>query len=219
MTAPRRAITTDVDGDAPSLTLVNEFSKPANMHARRGGPAAASATSISAAASAVRPRYCDSWWETIESKRAVGLTAQRIYQDLVAEHGFARSYSTVQRYVRRLEATQPLPFRRMECAPGEEPQIDFSVGALIITTEGKRLRTHVSRIVPSYSRRAYSEAVDWQTTDNFIRCLEYAFAHFGGAADSTDWRPQGGGHTSQLMEIRRGPLEVDIQIDVSAVAT
>ena len=32
----------------------------------------------------------------------------------------------------------------------------------------------------SHSRKAYSEAVDRQTTENFIRCLENAFAHFGG---------------------------------------
>jgi hypothetical protein len=98
----------------------------------------------------------------------------------VAEHGFARSYSTVQRYVRRLEATQTLPFRRMECGPGEEAQVDFGVGAPTVTEDGKRQKTHVLRIVLSHSRKAYSEAVDRQTTDNFIRCLENAFAHFGG---------------------------------------
>jgi transposase len=126
------------------------------------------------------PRYCDRWRETIEAKRASGFTAQRIYQDLVADQGFARSYSTVQRFVRRLEATQPLPFRRLECGPGEEAQIDFGVGAPIVTAEGKRRKTHVLRIVLSHSRKAYSEAVDRQTTENFIRCLENAFAHFGG---------------------------------------
>jgi hypothetical protein len=55
------------------------------------------------------------------------------------------------------------------------------VGAPIVTAEGKRRKTHVFRIVLSCSRKAYSEAVDRQTTDNFIRCLENAFIHFGGA--------------------------------------
>lgn len=31
----------------------------------------------------------------------------------------------------------------------------------------------------SHSRKAYSEVVLRQTTDNFIRCLENAFWHFG----------------------------------------
>jgi len=38
----------------------------------------------------------------------------------------------------------------------------------------------VFRIVLSYSRKAYSEVVLRQTTEDFIRCLENAFRHFGG---------------------------------------
>jgi transposase len=155
------------------VRLAADISKPANMHAGNLPPPAASALPA-------RHSYCDQFRSTIEAKRAAGLTAQRIYQDLVAEQSFARSYSTVQRYVRRLEQVQPLPFRRLECAPGEEAQIDFGVGAPIITDDGKRRKTHVFRIVLSHSRKAYSEAVDRQTTDNFIGCLENAFVHFGG---------------------------------------
>jgi hypothetical protein len=36
------------------------------------------------------------------------------------------------------------------------------------------------RVVLSYSRKAYSEAVFHQTTENLIRCLENAFRAFGG---------------------------------------
>lgn len=110
-----------------------------------------------------------------------GLSAQRVFQDLVAEHGFRAKYSSVRRYVTRLADRTPLPFRRMEVAPGEESQIDFGKGAPLIDADGRRHRTHVLRIVLSHSRRAYSEAVVRQTTDNFIRCLENAFVHFGGA--------------------------------------
>jgi hypothetical protein len=38
----------------------------------------------------------------------------------------------------------------------------------------------VLRVVLSHSRKAYSEAVERQTTENFIRALENAFWHFGG---------------------------------------
>jgi hypothetical protein len=38
----------------------------------------------------------------------------------------------------------------------------------------------VFRIVLSHSRKGYSEAVCRQTTDDFLRCLEGAFRHFGG---------------------------------------
>jgi transposase len=108
-----------------------------------------------------------------------GLTAQRIYQDLVGEHHFTGSYYSVRRYVRRLEVRTELPVRRLECAPGEEVQVDFGRGAPIVNAEGRR-RPHVFRLVLSHSRKAYSEAVARQTTEAFLRCLENALWHFGG---------------------------------------
>lgn len=85
---------TGLAGDASPSPAI-DFSKPANMHAGNLPPPAL--------VSPARPSYCDRFHDVIEAKRAAGLTAQRIYQDLVAEQSFARSYSTVQRYVRRLE--------------------------------------------------------------------------------------------------------------------
>jgi len=82
------------DGASPP-SPANDNSKPAAMHAGNGPPAEPASSSQPEPAQS--PRYCDPWRETILTKRAFGLTAQRIYQDLVAEHGFARSYSTVQR--------------------------------------------------------------------------------------------------------------------------
>jgi hypothetical protein len=68
----------------------------------------------------------------------------------------------------------------MECEPGVEAQVDFGTGAPVIGPEGKRRRTHVFRIVLSHSRKAYSESVYRQTTEDFIGCIENAFHHFGG---------------------------------------
>ena len=108
------------------------------------------------------------------------LSARRIYQDLVAEHNFTGSYYSVRRYVSRLRRTNPLPFRRLECSPGMEAQVDFGTAASIVMPNGKLKRSHVFRIVLSCSRKAYSETVFHQTTDNFLRCLENAFWYFGG---------------------------------------
>jgi transposase len=126
------------------------------------------------------PSRCAPWRSVIEAKLGQGLTAQRIYQDLAAEHGFAGSYYSVRRFVQRIEHKTPLPFRRMECTPGEEAQVDFGTGAWLIDAHGKKRRTHVIRVVLSHSRKAYSEAVRRQTTDEFLRCLENAFTCFGG---------------------------------------
>jgi transposase len=124
---------------------------------------------------------CEPLREVIERKLDQGLHARRIFQDLVDEHGFEGSYWSVMRFVRRLGQSRELPFRRLECEPGEEAQVDFGSGAPVVTPEGRRRKTHVFRIVLSHSRKGYSEAVFRQTTENFIRCLENAFRHFRGA--------------------------------------
>ena len=123
---------------------------------------------------------CEPYREVIKAKLDQGLSAKRIYQDLVGEYGFEAKYHSVRRFVQRLGHTRPLPFRRMECVAGDEAQVDFGTGAPIVTPEGKRKRPHVFRIVLSHSRKGYSEAVYRQTAENFIRCLENAFWHFGG---------------------------------------
>jgi hypothetical protein len=58
---------------------------------------------------------------------------------------------------------------------------DFGTGAPVLLPDGKRRRTHVFRIVLSRSHKGYSEAVYRQSTDDFLRCLENALWHFGGA--------------------------------------
>ncbi len=127
-----------------------------------------------------RPSDCEPWRAAIQAKLNLGLSAQRLHQDLVTEHGFTGSYYSVRRFVRHLEQTLELPFRRLECGPGEEAQVDFGCGAPLLLPDGRRRRTHVFRIVLSHSRKAYSEAVLRQTTDDFLRCLENALWHFGG---------------------------------------
>src|SRR5262249_27253824 len=114
-----------------------------------------------------RPSDCEPFRSLIANWLEQGLTAQRIYQDLVGEHHFTGSYYSVRRYARRLEVHTELPVRRLECAPGEEVQVDFGRGALIVNAEGRR-RPHVFRLVLSHSRKAYSEAVARQTTEAFL---------------------------------------------------
>jgi transposase len=126
-----------------------------------------------------RPSGCEAFKEIINAKLDQCLSAQRIWQDLSGENGFTGSYSAVKRYVRRLGSVKPLPFRRMECEPGEEAQVDFGSGAWVIENS-KRRRPHILRIILSHSRKSYSEPIWRQTTENFIRTLENAFRKFGG---------------------------------------
>jgi transposase len=123
---------------------------------------------------------CEPFRQIILDKLEQSLSRRRIWQDLVGENGFIGGYDSVKRFVRQLGRSTPLPFRRMEVAPGAEAQVDFGKGAPLCLPDGHRRRTHVFRIVLSHSRKGYSEAVLHQSTDEFLGCLENAFWAFGG---------------------------------------
>jgi transposase len=127
------------------------------------------------------PSECEPFREQILAKVEQGLEAVRIHQDLVEDHREgAPSYYSVRRFIARLRRKTPLPFRRMETEPGEEAQVDFGTGAPVVGSDGKRRRPWMFRIVLSYSRKGYSEAVWRQSTEAFVQCLENAFRYFGG---------------------------------------
>jgi transposase len=159
-------------------------SKPA-IPISGSGPPPDSKPAISTAGSAAgRQSLCLPHLTQIEAAVGVGLSAQRIYQDLICDNGFKGSYQAVKRFVRHLRETQPIPFVRMEVEPGAEAQVDFGQGAWVVV-DGKRKRPHLFRVVLSHSRKGYSEVVWRQTTECFIRCLENSFRYFGGVPKTT----------------------------------
>ena len=127
-----------------------------------------------------RKSQCAGYEAAIRGKVEAGLSAQRIYQDLVEENGFAGSCQSVRRFVRRIRKSEPARVWRIECDPGEEMQVDFGLGAPIEQSDGRSRRSWVLRAVLSYSRKGYSEAVTRQDTETFVRCLENAVRRFGG---------------------------------------
>jgi len=127
-----------------------------------------------------RKSQCEPLTELIAAKVESGLSAQRIYQDLVEQNGFRDSYQSVRRFVRKLKMAQPQRVWRVEAGPGEEVQVDFGLGSPIDNGIGRPRRSWVFRMVLSYSRKAYSEAVLRQDTETFLRCLENGLRDFGG---------------------------------------
>jgi len=164
--------------DAAASGATGSMADPPDVPADAGPPDPNAAIVIPG--SAGQRSRCEPFRAVIVAQLELGLTAQRIWQDLKAEHDFDASYQSVQRFVKKLHAATPLPFRRMECNPGDEAQIDFGRGAPIVTPDGKRSRPHLLRVVLSCSRKAYSEVVPRQTTEHFIRAIENAFWRFGG---------------------------------------
>jgi len=156
----------------------NEMGSPANpaISPAGSGPPEPAIPPIGATG---RRSACCAHDATIRAGIESGLTAQRIFQDLRIEQSFCGSYDSVKRYVRRLTAGVAQRVQRMECAPGEEAQVDFGMGAPILA-DGHKRRSWVFRVVLSHSRKAYSEAVFRQDTESFIRALENALRAFGG---------------------------------------
>jgi len=109
-----------------------------------------------------------------------GLTAQRIWQDLRVGHGFAGSYEAVKRFVNRVKARVPQRVWRLESQAGEEVQVDFMQGPMVIDADGRKRRTWILRMVLSCSRKGYSEGVFRQDTESFLRALENGLRYFGG---------------------------------------
>ncbi len=145
---------------------------------------ASKCTTISTAGKIGRKSVCGAHEQLIEEKVTQGLTAQRVYQDLKLEVQFTGSYESVKRFVRRLRKADPARVWRIEVGPGEEVQVDFGAGAPIHSSDGRRRKSWVFRIVLSHSRKAYSEAVFHQDTETFLRCLENGFRHFGGVTQT-----------------------------------
>jgi len=123
---------------------------------------------------------CARYRDQIMVKIEQGLTAQRIYQDLVSEYGFSAKYHSVRRFVGNLLESKELPVRRIEVAAGQEMQIDYGQGARCMDHTGKLRKTYVFRLVLSHSRKGYTEAVTRLTTESLTRSLENAFRALGG---------------------------------------
>jgi hypothetical protein len=84
--------------------------------------------------------------------------------------------------VHKLHQSDPTLVQRIEVQPAEEMQVDFGSGPVLIGADGKKVKTWIFRVVLSYSRKAYSEAVLRQNTETFLRCLENAFRLMGGVS-------------------------------------
>jgi transposase len=119
----------------------------------------------------------------ITEKFSEGMSAQRIYQDLVEEHSFIGGYDAVRRFVQKLKTTVPKYYARLVHTPGEEAQVDFGTGAPVLK-EGKYRRCWLFKMTLSFSGHSYEELVWKQDVETFIRCHERAFQFFGGVPTS-----------------------------------
>ena len=100
---------------------------------------------------------------------------------VLQEHGFHGSYSSLLRYVSKSELFKEKPVMRIESNPGEIAQVDFGTAGMIYDEEsGICVKAYVFVMVLGFSRDAYYEIVKRQDIRTWCSCHIHVFEHFGG---------------------------------------
>ncbi len=125
---------------------------------------------------------CEPYREVIEFALGLGRNAVAIWQSLVDEHGYAGSYSSVQRFVQKLQGTsQPEARAVIVTAPGEEGQVDYGTGPMVRDASGKYRRTRLFVMTLGYSRKSVRLLAFRSSARVWAELHEKAFRRLGGA--------------------------------------
>ena len=126
---------------------------------------------------------CESYREAIELGLSRGRNAVAIYQDLVDEYGFASSYQSVQRFVRKLRGAKTPEARVViVTAPGQEAQVDYGTGPMVRDSEThKYRRTRLFVMTLGCSRKAVRLLTFRSSTRIWAELHERAFRRLGGS--------------------------------------
>ena len=124
---------------------------------------------------------CESYRELIEQGLSRDRNAMAIWQDLVSDCGFAGSYQTVKRFVRKLRGPQrPEAAGIILTAAGEEAQVDYGSGPMVRDPHsGKYRRTRLFVMTLGYSRKSV-RLLAWRSSARIWAELhEQAFRRLG----------------------------------------
>ena len=114
------------------------------------------------------------WWEK-------GIQGTTIHQALVRNYGFTGSYSSVRRFLQKLERSHPKATTILEFEPGEAAQVDFGTGPKIVDVfSGEEISTWFFVMTLAWSRHFYAEIITDQKVDTWLGCHRRAFEFFGG---------------------------------------
>ena len=99
------------------------------------------------------------------------------------EHGYTASYSSVRRFVSRLEPPRSNVVVRVETKPGEEVQVDFGSAGRMLDDQGVLRKAWAFVMTLSWSRHQYVEFVFDQKVETWLRLHRNAFNFFGGVPE------------------------------------
>lgn len=101
--------------------------------------------------------------------------------EVLRQHGFQGSYSSLLRFVSKEISQKDNPVFRIETQAGEIAQVDFGYAGLIYDEEKKDLvKAYVFVMVLAFSRDAYYEIVKSQDIKTWCNCHIRAFEYFCG---------------------------------------
>jgi transposase len=126
---------------------------------------------------------CEPYREVIEEGLNRGRNAMAIWQDLVSLQGFTGSYQSVKRFVNKLRPhTSPEAHPVIVTAPGEEAQVDYGTGPMVLDPKtGKYRRTRLFVMTLGYSRKSVRFLVFHSSSQIWAELHERAFRRLGGS--------------------------------------
>ena len=130
-----------------------------------------------------RASACEPYREAIELGLSRGRNARAIWQDLVCEYGFASSYQSVQRFVRKRRGSQTPEARVViVTAPGQEAQVDYGTGPMVRDPESRKYRrTRLFVLTLGCSRKSVRLLTFRSSSRIWAELHERAFRRLGGA--------------------------------------
>jgi len=119
--------------------------------------------------------------EVVEQLLSEGVEMAAILARLRESHGYTGSYSSIRRFVSQIRPSKPEVFARVQSAPGEEAQVDFTnVRPLYDPIRHVKRPAYLFVMTLSFSRHQYDELVFDQKIPTWIACHRHAFEWFGG---------------------------------------
>lgn len=129
------------------------------------------------------PSACEPYREVIDLGLSRGRNAMAIWQDLVSEYGFASSYQSMQRFVRKRRGVQTPEARVViVTAAGQEAQVDYGTGPMVRDPESRKYRrTRLFVMTLGCSRKSVRLLTFRSSSRIWAELHERAFRRLGGA--------------------------------------
>ena len=190
---PANEVITDFGAAKPAIPVIpdacspNPNPNPENLSTKGKAKATSKPANenevITDSAVVPSPSACEPYREAIDLGLSRGRNAMAIWQDLVSEYGFASSYQSVQRFVRKRRGTQTPEARVViVTAAGQEAQVDYGTGPMVRDPESRKYRrTRLFVMTLGCSRKSVRLLTFRSSSRIWAELHERAFRRLGGA--------------------------------------